>query len=83
MAYLELAPLTLPEAGLGQRDTLWLRGGFPESLLAPGDSRGLRWRQDFFRTTLERDIPQLGPRIAAEALRRFWTMLAHQQGGLL
>lgn len=35
------------------------------------------------RTDLERDIPQLGPRIAAETLRRFWTMLAHAQGSLL
>jgi uncharacterized protein len=83
VAYLELSPVTLLEAGPGQRDTLWQRGGFPESLLAPDDQRSLRWRQDFIRTYLERDIPQLGPRIAAEALRRFWTMLAHQQGGLL
>jgi uncharacterized protein len=47
------------------------------------DARSLRWRQDFIRTYLERDVPQLGPRIAAETLRRFWTMLAHHQGGLL
>ena len=83
VAYLELAPITMPEAGPGQRDTLWQRGGLPESLLAPDDRRSLRWRQDYIRTYLERDIPQLGPRIAAESLRRFWTMLAHQQGGLL
>ena len=83
VAYLELAPVTMPEAGPGQRDTLWQRGGLPESLLSPDDRRSLRWRQDFIRTYLERDIPQLGPRIAAESLRRFWTMLAHQQGGLL
>ena len=83
VACLELAPVTWPEAGPDQRDALWLRGGFPESLLAPDDGRSLRWRKDFIRTYLERDIPQLGPRIAAESLRRFWTMLAHQQGGLL
>jgi len=64
-------------------DTLWLRGGFPESLLARDDARSLRWRRDFIRSYLERDIPQFGPRIAAETLRRFWTMLAHHQGGLL
>jgi predicted AAA+ superfamily ATPase len=28
-------------------------------------------------------VPQLGPRIPAETLRRFWVMLAHTQGGLL
>jgi len=62
---------------------LWLRGGFPESLLAATDAESLRWRSDFVRTYLERDIPLLGPRIPAETLRRLWTMLAHQQGGLL
>jgi len=81
--YLELAPLDAGEVGRGRLDTLWLRGGFPESLLADSDAASLRWRTDFIRSYLERDIPQLGPRIPAETLRRFWTMLAHQQGGLL
>jgi predicted AAA+ superfamily ATPase len=81
--YLELAPLDAAEVGRERLDTLWLRGGFPESLLAASDGASLRWRTDFLRTYLERDIPQLGPRIPAETLRRFWTMLAHQQGGLL
>ena len=81
--YLELAPLDAGEVGAGRLDALWLRGGFPDSLLAPSDAASLRWRTDFIRTYLERDIPQLGPRIPAETLRRFWTMLAHQQGGLL
>jgi predicted AAA+ superfamily ATPase len=60
-----------------------VHGGFPESFLASGHEASLRWRRDFIRTYLERDIPQLGPRIPAETLRRLWTMLAHQQGGLL
>jgi predicted AAA+ superfamily ATPase len=81
--YLELAPLDAGEVGGDRLDALWLRGGFPESLLADSDAASLRWRADFIRTYLERDIPQLGPRIPAETLRRFWTMLAHQQGGLL
>jgi predicted AAA+ superfamily ATPase len=81
--YLELAPLDAGEVGRDRLDALWLRGGFPESLLADSDGASLRWRMDFIRTYLERDIPQLGPRIPAETLRRFWTMLAHQQGGLL
>jgi predicted AAA+ superfamily ATPase len=81
--YLELAPLDAGEVGRERLDTLWLRGGFPESLLADSDAASLRWRRDFIRTYLERDIPQLGPRIPAETLRRLWTMLAHQQGGLL
>jgi len=81
--YLELAPLDAGEVGLERLDTLWLRGGFPQSLLADTDAASLRWRVDFIRTYLERDIPQLGPRIPAETLRRLWTMLAHSQGGLL
>lgn len=81
--YLELAPLDTGEVGRERLDALWLRGGFPESLLAASDAASLRWRADFIRTYLERDIPQLGPRIPAETLRRLWTMLAHQQGGLL
>lgn len=81
--YLELAPLDAGEVGARHLDALWLRGGFPESLLADSDAVSLRWRADFIRTYLERDIPQLGPRIPAETLRRLWTMLAHQQGGLL
>lgn len=81
--YLELAPLDAGEVGAGRLDALWLRGGFPESLLAASDAASLRWRTDFIRTYLERDIPQLGPRIPAQTLRRLWTMLAHQQGGLL
>jgi predicted AAA+ superfamily ATPase len=71
------------EVGSDRLDRLWTRGGFPESFLARDDAASLRWRQDFIRTYLERDIPQLGPRIPAETLRRLWTMLAHQQGGLL
>ena len=81
--YLELGPLDAGEVGRRGIDALWLRGGFPESLLADSDDASLRWRRDFVRTYLERDIPQLGPRIPAEMLRRLWTMLAHSQGGLL
>lgn len=83
IAYLELGPFDALETRHLPLDDLWLRGGFPESLLARNETRSLRWRQDFIRTYLERDIPQLGPRIAAETLRRYWTMLAHNQGGLL
>jgi predicted AAA+ superfamily ATPase len=81
--YLELAPFSVLESTSRSADELWLRGGFPDSLLAADDARSLRWRLDFIRTYLERDIPQFGPRIAAETLRRFWTMLAHRQGSPL
>lgn len=80
IAYAELTPFTVTEVDDPER--LWLRGGFPESYLAKSEPASDRWRRDFIRTYLERDIPQLGPRIPAETLRRFWTMLAHHQGGL-
>lgn len=83
IAYLELPPFHLGELGAGRLEALWVRGGFPESVLAESDQWSLRWRRDFIRTYLERDIPLFGPRIAAETLRRFWSMLAYQQGGLL
>jgi len=81
--FLELMPLTVREPTGRDAATLWLRGGFPESLLAQSDEQSLRWRRDFICTYLERDIPQFGPRIAAETLRRFWTMLAHRHGAPL
>lgn len=84
IAYVEMTGILATELPSTGPDlyTLWLRGGFPDSLLAPTDADSLSWRKDFVRTYLERDIPALGPRIPAETLRRFWTMLAHAQGGL-
>ncbi|MEO0592870.1 MAG: ATP-binding protein [Myxococcota bacterium] len=82
IAFLELEPFDIRELPEEYRDKLWVRGGFPRSVLAPSDDASAAWRENFIRTYLERDIPQLGPRLPAELLRRFWTMLAHRQGGL-
>jgi predicted AAA+ superfamily ATPase len=83
IALAELAPFDITEVGGEQLDRLWVRGGFPDSFFSSDEEASLRWRRDFIRTYLERDIPQLGPRIPAETLRRLWTMLVHQQGGML
>ncbi|MYB50275.1 MAG: ATP-binding protein [Dehalococcoidia bacterium] len=83
IAYLDLGPFDALEVGESHLDALWVRGGFPDSFLAADDDRSLTWRENFIRTYLERDVPQFGPRIPAETLRRFWVMLAHTQGGLL
>ena len=86
IATLELHPVDVLEYARQSPDSLsthWLRGGFPESLLARSSQDSLAWRQDFIRTYLERDIPQLGPRIPAETLHRLWMMLAHNQGTTL
>ena len=83
VCHIEMPPLQLDEVGEDRLNDLWLRGGFPDSFQAGSDRDSLAWREDFLRTYLERDIPALGPRIPATTLRRFWTMLAHAQGGLL
>ncbi len=77
IAYLELSPLDVLETPAAERTKLWVRGGFPESFLAETNATSLTWRENFIRTYLERDIPQLGPRIPATTLLRFWTKLAH------
>ena len=85
ISYLELAGFNPQEVGLqvgDNLDQLWLRGGFPDSYGAASAAISCSWRQNFIKTYLERDIPQLGPRIPATTLLRFWTMLAHSQGEL-
>ena len=77
IAYYELPGLSLAEVGPKNIDLLWLRGGFPLSFTARSHAASHRWRQDFVRTFLERDIPQLGIAIPSAMLERFWSMLAH------
>lgn len=88
VAYLDIAPLTAMELAAAARpdldaELLWLRGGFPDSLLADTDTTSLDWRRDFIRSYLERDVPMFAPRLPAVAIGRLWTMLAHSQGELL
>ncbi len=83
IAYIELGPFNVLEVDADAQERLWIRGGFPDSFLADSDEASTVWRETFVRTYLERDIPQLGPRVPAETLRRFWTMLAHMQGAAL
>ena len=80
--YTELPGLDALEVE-AEHESLWVRGGFPDSFTARSDAASARWRLNFVRTYLERDIPQFGVRVPAETLRRFWTMLGHRQGGLL
>lgn len=80
IAYVHVGGLALDEIGPARLDRLWLRGGLPRSLLARSDAASREWRQNYVRTFLERDVPQLGIGIPAATLRRFWTMLAHWHG---
>ncbi len=82
IGFVDLGGFQLWEAGAECRDRLWIRGGFPKAFLADSDENSIQWRESFIRTFLERDIPQLGITIAAETLRRFWTMVAHYHGNV-
>ncbi|MGH7755730.1 MAG: ATP-binding protein [Vulcanimicrobiaceae bacterium] len=84
IAYVTLEPLDVIEARpAASNDVVWLRGGFPESLLAESDDASLSWRRDFVRSYLERDIPMFAPRLPPQTIGRMWTMLAHDQGATL
>ena len=78
----DLSGFDLRETGGAHMRTLWMRGGFPRSFLAPDDGASGDWRSAFVRTFLERDLPQLGITTPAATLRRFWTMIAHYHGQL-
>jgi predicted AAA+ superfamily ATPase len=87
ISYFELTPFLLKEISedhhLNKLRKLWLRGGFPRSYLASNEKESFEWRLDFIRTFLERDIPQIGFRIPAKTLERFWKMCAHLHGQIL
>lgn len=80
ISYLEIGGFGLEHVGASSLEKLWIRGSFPKSFLAKNEASSYQWRQDFIATFLERDIPQLGIKIPAKSLLRFWTMLAHYHG---
>jgi predicted AAA+ superfamily ATPase len=77
VAHIEMGGFSLDETGAANWRQLWTRGGFPRAYLAANAEKSHAWRMNFIQSFLERDIPQLGIRVPAAALRRFWTMLAH------
>jgi len=85
IAYVNLTPFTRFEVGaqMAEAHHLWLRGGFPDSFLAPSDEAGFEWRAQFIRTFLERDMAVFGFEASRLTMRRLWTMLAHCNGQLL
>ena len=84
IAHVELTPLLLKEVAQAiSWQQLWLRGGFPESLLAAADEDSLDWREDFIRTFLGRDIASLELGLPLPLMERLWRLLAHSQGQTL
>lgn len=80
ISYHELGGFSLDEVNVKEHERLWVRGGFPNSYLAPSLTASAEWRREFIKTFLEKDLPQLGISVRAETLRRFWTMLGHYHG---
>jgi len=80
ITYLELTPFMFDE--IHQIEKLWIRGGYPLSVLGASDDISVAWRKGYIKTFLERDIPALGINIPTEQLRRFWMMLAHYHGNM-
>jgi predicted AAA+ superfamily ATPase len=78
--YLEMDGFALDEAGAQRFDPLWLRGGFPRSLLSRTEAQSVAWRRGFVKSFVERDLPQLGSSVSASIISRFWSMLAHYHG---
>ncbi|MCF7792220.1 MAG: ATP-binding protein [Victivallales bacterium] len=79
-AFVDISGFNILEIEKGYIDELWVRGGFPLSYLADSEFNSKAWREDFIRTFLERDIPQIGFSIPSVTMRRFWTMIAHYHG---
>ena len=82
IAIVEMGGFMLEELERANLARLWLRGAFPRSFLARSEAASTAWREDFIRTFLERDLAQLGVRVPAGTMRRFWTMTAHYSGGI-
>ncbi len=80
VAYRELTPFWILEIPAEKEETLWIRGGFPESYIAPNGTISTQWRHDFINTYIERDVRSYDIRLTAETIRRLWVMLAHLQG---
>lgn len=80
ISYLEMNPFSSEEVDDSKR--LWLRGGFPKSYLAENDVDSFKWRQNYIRTFLEKDIPSFGFNLNPQIIRRFWTMLCDYHGNL-
>ncbi|MCM8613401.1 ATP-binding protein [Accumulibacter sp.] len=83
VSFVDVTGFSLAELGADALPRLWWRGGFPRAWLAPDDAIARQWLDDFRRTFLERDMPQLGIQVPAATLGRFWTMVAHYHGQVL
>ncbi|WP_064198628.1 MULTISPECIES: ATP-binding protein [Emticicia] len=85
VAYHELSPIGRLEMEQGNisENTHWLRGGYPDALLAPNDNLWGRWQQNFVKTYVEQDLSNLGMSNQSILVNNFLRMISHVHGGLL
>ena len=85
ISYVDLLPISIIEAAHANvsNTTLWLRGGFPDSLTAESDSSSFDWRNAFIRSYIERDIRIFSERMSSNLLEQLLHMIAYSQGSLL
>jgi len=83
VAFVDMQGFSLSEVEAGNQDRLWIRGGFPRSYLATGQTASMAWRKDFIRTFIEKDFASLGLGLTPASLGRLWRMTAHYHGQTL
>lgn len=86
IAFLELTPFVINEVSTlkdNRVNQYHLLGGYPRSFLAGSEKQSFRWRSNFIRTFLERDIPALGINLPPQQVYRLWQILAHYHGQLM
>ncbi|MEI8295396.1 MAG: ATP-binding protein [Alphaproteobacteria bacterium] len=81
IGYHQVTPFAIDE--VADWKTLWVRGGFPKSFLASTLSGSLRWRDEYIKTFLERDLALLGFDVSVPLVSKLWRMLAHYHGQIL
>ena len=82
LSLVDMSPLVLSEVYENFNDTqsLWLRGGFPNSYLAKNINASWDWRSALIRHFLNTDLPSLGINVDPQLMHRFWRMVAHLHG---
>lgn len=83
IGFLEMGGFRLRDVSPDQMHDLWFRGGLPRAFLARSNPAATLWLENYIRTFVERDLPQLGLQLAPGQIRQFWGMLAHNHGNIL
>jgi hypothetical protein len=81
IGYNQITPFTLEE--VDDFEKLWQLGGFPKSFLASSAKASERWRSEYIKTFLERDILKLCFELIPNIAGRLWRSLSHMHGQIL